>query len=1405
MKYIGVDIGSISVNTVVLDEEKQVLQEYYDYCHGKPFKSFADRLSSIFEKENHFSGKIAFTGTGGRLAAQLLNGFFVNEIVAQSKAVTELFPHVKTIIELGGEDSKLIYLDDNQNKGSTRLSDFVMNNLCAAGTGSFLDQQAKRIGVSIEKEFGELALQSENPPRIAGRCSVFAKSDMIHLQQVATPVHDIICGLCFAVARNFKSTLGKGKKVEKPVIFQGGVAANQGVVRAFRETYNLTEEELIIPKYYASMGAIGAVFQTMSSDEHVEGKISLEKIYNHINKESIHTQFLSPLNDGTHKVIKSTVPIKYKKKIKVYLGIDVGSLSTNLAVIDEKHNVIARRYLPTAGKPLEAIKIGLDEIGAEIADKIEIAGVGTTGSGRYLTGDFVGADTIQNEITCQATAAIEIDPEVDTIFEIGGQDSKYISIANGVIVDFEMNKVCAAGTGSFLEEQADKLGICIDEEFGTLGLSAKKPVKLGERCTVFMESDLNSHQQKGTNKEDLIAGLAYSIVYNYLNRVVKDKPIGEKIFFQGGVTNNKAVLAAFEQVTGKTIHVPPHFDVTGAIGAAILAERKMNNGTPSTFKGFKISKTGYKTKNFVCKHCSNHCEIKMVKIDGETKPLYYGGICERYEVRDKKNNHTQPPDLFKERTDTLLNGFVNKEKSNNICIGIPRGLTVFYQQFPFWRHFFEELGFQVIISDETNRKIITDSLETMVSETCLPVEIIHGHVMNLLEKEVDYIFLPFIVNVKGEKDNPTNNCNCPWVQSYPYLLKTAFTDPTIREKLLIPTLHFRYFERVLKKELSQYFSQKFKLSKNLVINAIQKAIKKQEEFDINVSLKGRTVLENLSKEDYAFVLIGRPYNTSDPSLNLRIVKKLLNLNIVTIPLDFLPLEEENVFTDYPSMYWPNGQKILAAAKYIAKHKNLFAIYLGNFRCGPDSFLIHFFKDEMKGKPFLHLEIDEHSADAGMITRIEAFLDSLKGYNKQNKNQTKPEIKTGYKIDSVPEQINQRTIYFPYARDVVHILSAATRHCGIPSEVLPMQNETDIELGRKYTNGQECFPFICTTGSFLKKLAEPGIDPKKVTFFMPDHNGPCRFGLYNRLHRLIFDNLGYNNAGIIHPSNEDSYASIAPGYSLKWRKAAWKGIVASDLIRKMVEQTRPYELKKGSSDTVYQKYLSIIVQAVEKGGKGISRTLEEAASEFEQIPTDRSQNKPVVAIVGEIFMRDNPFCSNFLVERLEALGAETLMAPVAEWINYSTIRYIRDSRWKGNIRNLYKAKLQLYFQKTMERKIAHSISGFFRVAHEIEVEEMLENCSEFIHKDYDGDPPLAIGSSNLLAGKQLDGVVNILPFTCMPGTINCTVSQGLRSKHNGLPWENFAYDGHDNIGLDTRFEAFMYQVYEYASRKKELAS
>ncbi|HSO85777.1 MAG TPA: acyl-CoA dehydratase activase-related protein, partial [Draconibacterium sp.] len=1009
-----------------------------------------------------------------------------------------------------------------------------------------------------------------------------------------------------------------------------------------------------------------------------------------------------------------------------------------------------------------------------------------------LTGDFIGADAIQNEITAQATAAIAYDSTVDTIFEIGGQDSKYIRIENGVVVDFEMNKVCAAGTGSFLEEQAEKLDITIIDQFADLAFTSEKPVRLGDRCTVFMESDLNSHQQKGADIPDLVGGLAYSIVENYIHKVVGDKPIGNKIFFQGGVTNNRAVVAAFEKITGKSVIIPPHYDVTGAIGAAILARNSMAVGQKTRFRGFNISDLQFTISSFTCHACNNDCEIQQIKIEGESRRLFYGGRCEKYELDERKGKGKDIPNLFEERLAMLMGDYREEPENGKITIGIPRALMVFYQQFPFWRTFFEQLGFRIVISEPSDQQIVTRSIELMVAETCLPVELMHGHVDNLIKKKVDYIFQPFIVNAKGKKENPTSNCNCPWIQSYPFMVRSAFTDAKIRELFLTPTLHFRYFERVLKNELSSFMKEKFGIPESKTKKVIDIADAAQLKFEQDVLKRGKEVMANLPKDKKALVILGRPYNTTDPLLNLRLVEKLINLNTLPIPVDFLPLLEENIFDDYKMMYWPNGQKIMSASRIVQKNDNLFAVYMGNFRCGPDSFLTHFVRKEMKGKPYLHLEVDEHGADAGLITRCEAFLDSLDGYQKVKG--VKIEIEKPKVVHS--KSLDGRTLYLPYAGDTVHMLAAAARSCGIDAQVLPMQDATDLEIARKHTNGQECFPAICTTGNFLKKLMEPGIDPKKVSFFMPNHNGPCRFGDYNKLHRIIFDKLGYDDVHLMMPSNEDAYADLAGKDSKTFRKNAWSGIVGLDILRRLLQERRPYELVKGESDKTYLKYREELATAVSNGAKDVGAVLERAGKAFHEIEANFEKRKPVIAVVGEIFMRDNPFCSGHLIERLEALGAETIISPFGEWLHYSSYRYWRDSLWKADLKGLFKSKVQQVYQHYVAKQLTGKVGQYLTARKDLEIDEILNLCSPYIHKDYDGDPPIALGSAAGLVEMNISGVANILPFTCMPGTIICAVSNDFKKDHHNIPWLNYAYDGQEDSSIETRLQAFMHQAKEF---------
>ncbi|NBC29060.1 MAG: CoA activase, partial [Spirochaetes bacterium] len=1111
--------------------------------------------------------------------------------------------------------------------------------------------------------------------------------------------------------------------------------------------------------------------------------------------------------------------------LDVYLGLDIGSLSTNVVLIDRDNQVVARRYLRTASRPLEAIRRGLSEIADEVGQRVVVRAAGTTGSGRYLTGDFIGADSIRNEITAQATAAIAHDPTVDTIFEIGGQDSKYISIRDGVVVDFEMNKVCAAGTGSFLEEQAEKLDISIQDQFAELAFESPAPAHLGDRCTVFMESDLNGHQQKGASTQDLVGGLAYSIVHNYIQKVVGDKRIGDHIFFQGGVTNNKAVVAAFQQVTGKRITVPPHFDVTGAIGAAILARETVATGQETRFKGFDVSKRNYTVDKFTCKSCANQCEIRRIRIEGEKRPLFYGGRCEKWEKDERKGKGVGIPNLFEEREAMLRGDFVERAPGEPLpaeidaaapaaspaanvaeasttqptTIGIPRGLMMYWQQFPFWRTFFEELGFQVVLSRESDRKLVSRSLENITAETCFPVELMTGHVLDLFDQGVDYVFAPFIVNMKAEEGNPTVNYNCPWVQTYPFMIRSALSGDERQSRLLVPTLHFRYTGRVLNNDISTFMQEQFDVDASQTVAVIESAHRAQTAFEHACRVRGAEILAELPDDKESVVLLGRPYNSGDPELNLHVIEKLISMNVLPIPVDFLPLGEIDIFPQYNMMCWPNGQKILAAAKYVARHDELNAVYVSNFRCGPDSFMSHYIREELRAKPYLQLEVDEHSADAGMITRIEAYLDSLRGNRVATRTEEEPNYALREEEVHVVSTEGERVLYVPYMQDSSCILAAAARSCGVKAQALPMQDERDLELGRKHTSSKECFPMICTTGSFLRKALEPGFDPSKASFFMPNHSGPCRFGQYNKLQDVIFRRIGFEDIKIISPSNEDSYAGFSNGRPVRFRLAVIRGFVAADMLRKFLQERRPYEAVPGDVNRVYQRSLGRVVECVEQGGNGMVSLMRSIADEFAAVPMRDIPRKPVVAIVGEIFMRDNPFCSGHLVERLEELGAETIMAPFREWITYSSYRWGRDAKWKGNKKDVLKSRMQEFFQHAITNRIAGAVDHEVEMDRDVELDEMLELCNPYVHRDYDGDPALAFGAAAALAEQGISGVVNILPFTCMPGTLISSVSPTFRKDHENIPWVNIAYDGQDDNGIQTRLQAFMHQVREYTAQ------
>ena len=1412
--YLGIDIGSTSSDVVVLNDAGQVLFSDYRRTKGRPVHTVRSQLDELFGRINPLDVVLAAaTGSAGRFLAKLQGIPFINEVPAQAAAIYQLYSHLRkaTIIEMGGQDSKLIFLTAEQGRG--RVRDFTLNTVCAAGTGSFLDQQAQRLGIDIEGEFGRTALESKSVPRMAGRCSVFAKSDMIHLQQQATPTCDIIAGLCLALARNLKSNLGCGREFIKPIVFTGGVAANIGVVRALEQVFELAEGELLVPDKHFFTGAIGAVLvaKSRAGRKNHNSRVQLEKIDSFLGRKGsvlrnaprrkrLGRPTLPPPQSPVYEHLLSEAA----EPIDAYLGVDVGSLSTNVAVIDKQKRILTKAYLMTAGRPLEAVRQGLDMVGRKVAGKVKILGAATTGSGRYLTGDFIGADVVINEITAQAAGAAIVNPKVDTIFEIGGQDSKYISLKNGVVVDFTMNHACAAGTGSFLEEQAQRLGINIDQEFADLAFTSEAPIKLGERCTVFMESDLLSFLQQGAKTSDLVAGLSYSIVANYLNRVVGRRKIGDNICFQGGTAFNKAVWAAFEEVIGKPIMVPDHHEVTGALGAAAIAAEYMDKPAQeqpktveSKFRGFEnLVSLEYSVESFVCEHCPNHCEIKKVQLP-DAEPLYYGSRCDRYNIK-KETGRTKSLGAFDYRWQILLGyaGLSDKRKKPDqagATIGIPMAL-VSWQLLPLFARFFKALGLEVVLSGQTNKRVIRTGVESVTAQPCFPVKVAYGHIVELINKKVDYIFLPSIVSMAANFPQNRHNKLCPYVQSLPYQAKVAFEGRLGQTKILTAPIYLDESARLLRKSFVA-LGKKLGVPTSAVRSGAEEAFAAQAGFERDLKNKGREIISRIGADQKLFVLISRPYNGCDEGVNLQLPKKLADLGVNVIPMDMLDLHKAELSNKllHKQVYWAYGQRILRAAEIIRSDPRLFAIYLSNFSCGPDSFLLTFFKDIMGKKPCLQLEMDEHSADAGIITRLEAFLESLKNYRparqvRAAKTPAPPRLKAG------------QTLYIPYMGDPSYGLAACLRGHGQPAEVIPLADEAALRQGRAFTSGKECLPCAITSGDMLKLLKSDGVDPKKVAFFMPTASGPCRFGMYSCLQRLILKYAGIEGVPVIAPDQDTDFhkalMSNVDGISATaFLKSLWTAVVGVDLLHKLIMRIRPFAADPHHARQAYQALLNQWLQAVEnrRTYPELCRLMGTLAEHFTAIKLDHSTQKPRIGIVGEIYVRSHPFANMNIIARLEELGAACDLASLAEWVyyvNFTRKNMARRKRqWAGLLTNIAIDRAQ----HKIERELAAPLEEKFGRFAERPTEHVIELAEPYMHRSFEGEAILTVGKAIEYYHDGFDGVVNVMPFTCMPSTVVSSLSLRVSADCGDMPILNLSFDGQEDPTLTTRLEAFVEQV------------
>jgi predicted CoA-substrate-specific enzyme activase len=928
---------------------------------------------------------ITLTGSGSKFVGVHLGLKQITEFKAIAENFKSIYPNIHSVFEIGGENSKYLGLKEGL------ITDYETNGECAAGTGSFLDQQANRLMYNIE-DVGEIALNTERAAVIAGRCSVFAKSDMIHAQQKGYSPAEILKGLCNAIATNFKGNLIKGKDFSTPVALIGGVALNKAVVSSLQNIFSLNDDDFIVPEFPEYMTSLGAsIFE--SKRENL-GTIDIKT------KKAVKDVFPSynALDMGNVVLLRDQIPNyempKTATKIDAYLGIDIGSVSTNLVLIDDNGNVIKEIYVMTAGRPIEVVSKGLRQIEQELGTKINVKGVGTTGSGRELIGELIGADVIKDEITAHKTGASFIskkyfDEDVETIFEIGGQDSKFISLEKGVVVDFHMNEACSAGTGSFLQEQAEKLGVEIKGEFSQRALSSASPINLGERCTVFIEKDLVNYQQKGAELNDLIAGLSYSVVYNYLNRVVRGRKIGKIIYFQGGTAYNDSVAAAFSKVLNKRIIVPPHNGVMGAVGMALVAkEHHTRTQKDSSFRGYDVSKIKYSIKEFACNACSNNCDIQEFDVEGNK--TYWGDKCsDKFRKAAKTGIKPVIADVFKEREAFLFDTFNRyhspvDENMNKKTIGFSRSMY-FYDRLPFWSTFWGELGFRMILSDPTNKSIIKQGLESCIAEPCFPIKVAHGHIANLIDKNPDYIFMPSMITSECNEDEESANkvvgrkqtYFCLWGQTLPSVIWSNQKFKSYQDKFIMPKVELREGDDFVINDLLLELNKKFSWLKHSDLEqAYKKAKAEQSRFRTSLFKLYNDALKEIESNDReGVVIVGRPYNVADKGVNLNLASKLRDLyGVNVVPIDTIELMDDDVSDINDNMFWASGRRILATLKQLRVNKKLHVIYITNFQCGPDSYIKHFAPTAL-GKSYLTLQFDGHGNDAGMMTRCEAYLDS----------------------------------------------------------------------------------------------------------------------------------------------------------------------------------------------------------------------------------------------------------------------------------------------------------------------------------------------------------------------------------------------------------------------------------------------
>ncbi|MBN2402069.1 MAG: hypothetical protein JXN64_06695 [Spirochaetes bacterium] len=1354
---IGVDAGTKFLKIVNTDKSGSIVPHTYCQHFGDPEKEIVCLLS----KDEFLNvERIVFSGAHAGLLANI---FDKSETADEISAIIESLHYLKNkcryIVNVGSGSIKLIELDKVGN-----FKAYSENSLCAAGTGSFLDEQMHRMSFTYE-DIASIPFIKQAPD-IATRCAVFAKSDLIHRQQEGYSKEEMWSGLCRGVCATMLQSVFKGSIPSEDILFCGGLFLNPLVRMWIKETV----KNPVFSDNGHFFSAIGSVILNGNSCKRPvvfrnekDKKVELKKL---------EIKYSKPVNFTAKKEYCSNnleirIQSELSDNLPVSIGIDIGSTSTKLVVVDaEKRDVLIDIYGRTNGNPIEATGKLFTELNAIAGSKkLHIVSTGTTGSGRKLVGKVIGADSIINEITAHFKGAVFFTPSIETIFEIGGQDSKYIRAQNGNVVDCNMNFVCAAGTGSFIEEQVQRLGFDI-REIGDLVLGLRTP-HTSDRCTVFMEQDINKLLREGFSREEVLAGVINSIAKNYLNRVVGTRPVtGEKIFFQGATARNKGIVAALESLLQREIVVSPFCHVMGALGAALISLDR-TDGRPK-FRGMDIFDQKIELKYSKCDKCANLCTITEVRLGSGIRE-YWGFMCGKETIEEKKR--TSSRDHFKGNSD-IINAFIKNTAVKNhlslkekIKVGIPYVLSM-YSHIVLWDSFLKNLGFEITLSGKSNRSLKEKAVRLSKSEFCFPVKLSLAHVKELAEDEdTDILFYPATLSEK-KQDNGMPRMLCPYVITYPSVARETMN---LNKEIISPSIDFRQKPEVIINELYGNF-KRFDLSRQDISTAYNNALAQHNKYLKDKYEYGLKLLQELKNQHkIGIICIGRPYNLFDKIINLGLTERLNINDIIVFPYDCLINPDENK-SGIPHMYWNYGEKILSISKKIKDYNNIFPVYFTNFSCGPDSFILSRFEDIMRGKPYLIIELDEHGSETGYLTRIEAFMDVI--LEKKRKKTAPDEAVESF---SKSWKANDKKIWFPPMFEIApRFFAAAFRAYGFDAEALPIEDNTAFELGKNNTRGSECLPACVTIGGFLKKLKETKANPSKHALFMPTAEGPCRFGQYSILHKSILMKNSMGDAEIFSPSSANSYMGMGGGLT----RYLLDIIMASDILSKCVYSIRPYERNKGKTDILAEEIISEVESGIEKKGNLIKMT-GQALTKLSGIPVE-SGNRPLVGIVGEIYVRSNLFCNNNVIQHIEAGGGEAWLSPMSEWVIYTAWmeRYFNRIDNPGLLKKLG-VNIKTSYMINRMHAFEHALQEYIPDRTEPPIERVLEAGRRYVPVEFEGEVILTIGRTIVFLEDGANMVVNCAPFGCMPGNITTSIFHNIQRDYN-KPVINLFYDGESDV-------------------------